>query len=317
MLTRPSHLNPGNTIAIVAPASPPPDPKSLDRGVAVLEGLGFRVQLARHARRRHGFLAGSDRERAGDLMKCFLDSKVRAILCVRGGYGSGRLLPLLDYEAIRRHPKIFIGYSDITALHCALRSKAGLVTFHGPMAGADFAEPGLPDFTVQSFLRTVSQPDAPGSICHGYDGGTVKVLRPGQASGLLVGGNLSLICASLGTPYEPPLRKNILCFEDTGEAPYRIDRMLTQLLQAGLLQQVVGVGVGIHRNCQDPKAATAGEYRQSLEDVLRERLFPLKVPVVIGLPFGHVCCNATLPLGARATLDGDSGDLRITQAAVL
>ena len=249
-------------------------------------------------------------------MKFFVDPKVKAIMCVRGGYGSGRLLRLLDYKTIRSHTKIFIGYSDITALHCALRSRSGLVTFHGPMAGADFAELGLPEFTTQSFLRTVAQPAAPGSICQGYDGETVKILRRGRAMGRLVGGNLSLVCVSLGTPYQPPFRKNILCFEDTGEAPYRIDRMLTQLLQAGLLQQVVGVAVGIHRNCQDPKAG-AGEYRQSLEDVLRERLRPLKVPVVTGLPFGHVRCNATLPLGARATLDADHGDLRITEAAVV
>jgi muramoyltetrapeptide carboxypeptidase len=316
MATRPSHLNFGDTIGVAAPASPPPDPKSIDRGVAVLEGLGFKVRIASHARRRCGFLAGSDRERAGDLMKFFLDRKVKAIICVRGGYGTGRLLSLLDYEAIRAHPKIFVGYSDVTALHCALRSRSRLVSFHGPMVGADFAEPGQPEFTVRSFLRTVTQPTPPGSICQGYSGKTVKIMRRGRAIGPLVGGNLSLLCASLGTPFQPPFRKNILCLEDTGEAPYRIDRMLTQLLQAGLLQQVAGIAIGIHRNCQDPNAA-GGEYRQTLEDVLRERLLPLKVPVVTGLPFGHVRCNATLPLGAQATLDADHGDLRITQAAVV
>ncbi len=316
MASRPSRLNLGDTIGVVAPASPPPDPKSIDRGVAVLEGLGFKVRLASHARRRSGFLAGSDRERGSDLMKLFLDPKVRAIICVRGGYGAGRLLSLLDYEAIRAHPKIFVGYSDITALHCALRSRSRLVSFLGPMAGADFAEPGLPEFTVRSFLRTVTQPTPPGSICQGYSGKKVTVIRRGRVSGPLVGGNLSLLCASLGTPFQPPFRKNILCFEDIGEPPYRIDRMLTHLLQAGLLQQVAGIAVGINRNCQDPNVA-GSEYRQTVEDVLRERLLPLKVPVVTGLPFGHVRCNATLPLGVQATLDADAGDLRITQAAVI
>src|SRR4051812_48273013 len=167
MPTRPKRLQSGDTIAIVSPSSPPANAKNIDRAVAMLETLGFHVQLGANARKRNGFLAGSDRERAGDLMRAFTDRKVNAILCVRGGHGATRLLPLLDYAAIRRNPKIFVGYSDITALHCALLKKANLITFHGPTLNADFVTNGFSRFVRESFFRTLRAPEAAGSICHG------------------------------------------------------------------------------------------------------------------------------------------------------
>ena len=157
---------------------------------------------------------------------------------------------------------------------------------------------------------------APGGICQGYKTKTVSILRRGTAAGRLFGGNLSLLCTTLGTPYQPSFKDKILFLEDLDEPPYRFDRMLTHLLNAGLLQQVAGVAVGLNKNCKDPKARTATEYRQTLEDVLKERLLPLKVPVVAGLPFGHVRHNATLPIGVQATLDAERGDLAINEAAV-
>jgi muramoyltetrapeptide carboxypeptidase len=277
-------------------------------------------------------------------MKMFADRHVKAILCVRGGYGTARLLPLLDYRVIRRNPKIFVGHSDITALHCALLTKANLISFHGPMLNSDFAKEDMPDFTRQSFLRTLSPgpSDNPspvgrervtegrvreqrewrgaggegwtGNISAGYRGKTVRVLRRGLASGQLIGGNLTLLCTTIGTLWQPTFRDRILFLEDLGEQPYRFDRMLTHLLNCGLLQQVAGIAVGINRDCEDPKAK--GEYCQSLDDVLKERLLPLKVPVVTGLPFGHVPFNATLPVGSRATLDANSGALILTEPAV-
>jgi len=246
----------------------------------------------------------------------FTDRRVKAIICVRGGYGASRILPRLDYAAIRANPKIFVGYSDITSLHCALLLKANLVSFHGPMLNSDFVKRDFPDFTLQSFLRTVMQPSAPGSISHGYRKKTVTILRGGVVSGPLVGGNITLLCAALGTPYLPSFKGRILFFEDLDELPYRFDRMLTQLLNAGLLQQVAGIAIGINAGCQDPKAKRAKEYRQTLDDVFKERLLPLKVPVVAGLPFGHIPLNATLPVGVRVTLNGDKGDLLITEPAV-
>ena len=157
---------------------------------------------------------------------------------------------------------------------------------------------------------------APGGICQGYKTKTVSILRRGTAAGRLIGGNLSLLCTTLGTPYQPSFKDKIPFLEDLDEPPYRFDRMLTHLLNTGLLQQVAGIAVGLNKNCKDPKARTVAEYRQTLEDVLKERLLPLKVPVVAGLPFGHVHHNATLPIGVRATLDAERGDLAINEAAV-
>lgn len=313
---KPPRLNPGDTIALVAPASAPPDPKAIDHSIAVLERLGFKTKLAPNVRKRWGFLAGSDRERAGDLMKMFADRKVHAILCVRGGYGSSRLIPLLDYRTIRANPKILVGYSDITSLHCALLVKSGLTSFHGPMLNSDFIKKDFPDFTLQSFLRTLMEATPAGSIRAGYKGKTVSILRRGVASGPLIGGNISLLCATLGTPCQPSFKKSILFFEDLDEVPYRFDRMLTHLLNAGLLQHVAGIAIGINADCFDPKAKGAREYRQTMEDVFKDRLLPLKIPIVSGLPFGHIPLNATLPVGIRATLDGVKGDLVITEAAV-
>jgi muramoyltetrapeptide carboxypeptidase len=321
-LIRPPRLNPGDTLGIIAPASAVPDPKNVDRAVAVLEKLGYRIKFARHAHRRLGYLAGTDRERASDVMQMFTDPKVNAILCVRGGYGTARLLPRLDYATIRANAKIFVGYSDITSLHAAFFKHAGLISFHGPMLNSDFALKELPHFTIQSFLRTLAGgPDRAGeiaglNIAAGYAGKTVKVLRRGVARGQLIGGNLALLCTLIGTPWEPVFRNNILFLEDIGEAPYRWDRMLTHLLNCGLLPQVAGIAIGLNADCEDPIAKSAREPRQTLEEVLKERLLPLRIPVVTGLPFGHVPPNATLPVGVRATLDANQGALQLNESGV-
>ena len=294
----------------------PPDPKAVDRAAAALEKYGFKPKLAKNVRARHGFLAGTDRERATDLMAMFADKKVDAIICLRGGYGAARLLERLDYEVIRRNPKILSGYSDITSLHGALARKVNLISIHAPMLNGALADPRVPEFTRRSFLRTVMEARPAGSISDGYEGKMVSVLRGGVAAGRLIGGNLSLLCASLGTPFAPSFKGKILFFEDISEKPYRLDRMLTQLLNAGILQQVAGVAVGVNRDCNDPDAKPGGEYRQTAADVVKERLATLRVPVVTGLPFGHVDLNATIPVGVKAILDGNKGDLIITEAAV-
>ena len=313
---KPECLNFGDTIGIIAPASAPLDPQAIDRAAAALEKYGFRPKLAKNVRARLGFLAGTDRERAADVMAMFADKKVKAIICLRGGYGAGRILDRLDYEVIRRHPKILSGYSDITALHCALAKKVGLFSFHAPMVNGALADPNVPEFTRRSFFRTVMEAQPAGSICAGYDKKSVVILRGGTASGRLIGGNLALLSAAIGTPFAPSFKGKILFFEDISEKPYRLDRMLTQLLHAGVFSQVAGVAVGVNKDCDDPTAAAAGEYRQSAADVVAERLGALRVPVVTGLPFGHVELNATIPVGAQAILDGKRGDLIITEAAV-
>ena len=315
MPIRPQHLQPGDVVGLIAPASTGASAEVIERSVAALRDIGFKVKLGRHVRKRNGFLAGHDKERAGDVMAMFADRAVKGIFCVRGGYGSARLLPLLDYVAIRRNPKVFIGFSDLTSLHCALRKKSDLVTFYGPMTVSFLAEKS-PRFLRESLWRAVAGPGAPASILQGYHRKTVEVVRRGKVSAELIGGNLSVLSTVLGTPYQPDFRGRILFLEDVDEKPYAVDRLLTHLFNAGVLSQAAGVAIGIFHDCVDPKAIRGGEYRQTVEDVLRERLWPLKVPVVIGLPFGHVPHNATLPIGGRATLDADNGDLIITHAAV-
>jgi muramoyltetrapeptide carboxypeptidase len=316
-LIKPPRLQTGDTIGIVAPASPPPDPKAVDRVVGQVERLGFKVKLGRHARARLGFLAGSDSERAGDLMRMFTDGRVNGIICLRGGYGAARLFERLDFKAIRQHAKVFCGYSDITSLHCALLVKAGLISFHSPMLNEGLGRDGYPEFSVDAFKRTVMNAGAAGSIMRGLSGKrSVELVRRGVAEGRLVGGNLSVLVTTLGTPYQPEFRGRILFIEDVGEVPYRLDRLLTHLLNTGLLQQVAGVAVGVNCDCEDPKARTVGEYRQTAAEVIRERLAALGVPVVMGLPFGHQPINATIPIGVRARLDAVRGDLVVLESAV-
>lgn len=249
-------------------------------------------------------------------MDMFADKNVKAIICLRGGYGTSRLANLLDYDVIRENMKIFSGFSDITSLHCMFSKRVGMVSIHAPMLNGGLQAKDVPEFTRSSFLRTVMEAKPAGSISAGYDKKNVKVLRAGVAEGQLVGGNLSVLCAAIGTPFEPSFKDKILFLEDIGEKPYRLDRMLTHLWNAGILEQVAGVAVGVNRDCEDTKNADAKEYRQTSADVIQERLSELKVPVVVDLPFGHVELNATIPVGVRARLDGDNGDLIITEAAV-
>ena len=315
-MIKPERLQPGDVVGIIAPASAPPDPKAVDRAAAQVERLGFKLKLARNVRARHGFLAGSDRERATDLMAMFADKKVRGIICIRGGYGTARLLDRLDYAVIRRNPKMLAGYSDITTLHCALAVKANLISFHSPMLNEGLGSEKFPAFSNESFLRNITEAKPSGSICVGYDKKTVAILRRGVVEGELLGGNLSLLVTTLGTPYQPQFKNRILFFEDISERPYRLDRLLTHLLNAGVLQQVVGVAVGVNQDCDEAVDAKAKEYKQTSADVLKERLQPLGVPVVTGLPFGHQPMNATIPIGVRARLDANRGDLVILEAAV-
>jgi muramoyltetrapeptide carboxypeptidase len=315
-LLKPDRLCFGDTVGIIAPSSPPPDPKAVDRAADAVERFGFIPKLAENVRDRHGFLAGGDRERAANVMQMFTDKTVKAIICLRGGYGAARLLGLLDYQTIRRHAKIFSGFSDITSLHCAFARKVNMISIHAPMLSG-LQSKDLKEFTRASFLRTVMEAKPSGSIVSDYDKENISTVRCGVAEGRLIGGNLAVLCAAIGTPFEPSFKGRILFIEDVNEQPYRLDRMLTQLLNAGRLQQVAGVAVGVNRDCEDDmKEKVVDEYRQSSADVMAERLQSLGVPVVMGLPFGHVDFNATIPIGAHARLDADNGDLIVLESAV-
>ena len=315
-LLKPSALKPGDTIGIVAPASHSALPSALHNGRRSLEALGFRTVTATHMADRHGFLAGRDDDRLADLEAMFADPDIQGIVCLRGGYGSARMLPFMDFETVRAHPKVFVGYSDITALHGAIQRKTGLVTFWGPMVSSDMS-PEFHPFNRDAFMKAVAGTGAVGTIGHPEELPPVQVMRGGKAAGPLIGGTLSLLAAAVGTPFEFVYDGAILFFEDVGEEPHRIDRMLTQLLQAGRLDRVSGVVIGECAGCGSAPNNPSFPYGSfSIEEVFADRLQPLGIPVIYGLAIGHGTCKATLPLGVQATLDGDAGTLTIDEPGV-
>lgn len=305
---KPRRLYPGDTIGVIAPASPGDLELSI-AGVNWLEEQGFRVQLGKTVDQTLGYLAGSDAMRAADINAMFASPSIDGIVCLRGGYGTMRLLEMLDYECIRTHPKVFVGYSDITALHTSIGQRTGLVTFHGPMVASDMGK-GLSDYTLEYFFRAITASEPIGAVSNPPSCPPPVFIAPGSAKGYLTGGNLSLITSTLGTPYEVNTCGKILCLEEVGEAPYRIDRMLTQLLLAGKLQDAAGIVFDVCADCDrdDPPDFT-------VEEVLRERLGALNKPVLYKLHFGHTADKATLPLGVMAALGTEIDGLIITESA--
>jgi muramoyltetrapeptide carboxypeptidase len=310
-LRKPAALREGATVALVAPGSPISEEK-IAKSLLNLAALGLKVKEGQHWRARLGYLAGTDAERLADLHRAFADPEVEAVWCARGGYGCGRLLHLLDYGLIRRNPKIFIGYSDITALHLAIHQRTGLVTFHGPVAASDY-----PENTLAHLKAAIFDKKTPYALSVPADDETLPgeehrpfVIAPGRAAGPLVGGNLALLSALAGTPWAPSFRGKIAFIEDIGEQPYRLDRMLTQLLQATDLAKAAGIALGVFTDCQ-PKGESL-----SLPDALRDRLGSLGIPVAYGFPFGHVAHQATLPYGIRAEIDTERGTLTLLESAV-
>lgn len=304
-------LKPHDLVGIVAPAGPLLDHGVLDKGLQTLHTLGFRTTVGRHALAASGYLAGADAQRAAELMEMFSRPEVRAIVCLRGGYGTMRLLDDIDYDLIRKNPKILVGFSDITGLHLAIRKRCGLVTFHGPMVSTDFGKQ-LSTFTREQFLRVLTAGAGPRPIINPPDGPRPVTVTPGQARGELVGGNLTLVTALLGTPFEIETRGRILFLEEVGENPYRLDRMLSQLRLAGKLTAAVGVIFG---ECEDCGSGPGGQ-GSSVAHVLKDRLGDLGLPCFYGLAIGHGTHRATLPLGVTATMDADRHTLHLNEPAV-
>lgn len=319
----PRALRSGDTIAIVVPASPV-NRERLDRAIARYEQLGFRIKTYGDLYRQHGYLAGDDTTRAQELMTAFTDPEVAAVFPARGGTGVTRLLDMLDYNAIRRHPKIFAGFSDNTALHLALQSQTGLVTFHSPhpMDGLG-VEAGLSDLSDRTYwgaLLADSYYDSTGKLKQaGYEVPLTQAERKaitqrhaGVARGRLVGGNLALVTALMGTPYEIDTTNNILLLEDVGEPPYRIDRFLSQLKLAGKLDVLSGVLLGQFTDCVplDEKPSL------TMETIFQDYFGKLGIPVLQNFPTGHCRDNATLPLNVPVELDADSGRLTILENPV-
>jgi muramoyltetrapeptide carboxypeptidase len=294
-LLRPPPLAPGARVALVAPAGPLRGEADLDRAIGNARGLGWEPVAAAHALDRRGYFAGLDEHRLGDLNRALTDDSVDAVWCLRGGYGAMRLLDAVDYDALRRRPKPLLGYSDITALHAAVGRLAGVASFHAPTARAV-----LTPFSRDSLARALSGRDEPCGRAS-----DARTLRPGRARGVLVGGNLALLAALVGTPYAPSCDGAILVLEDVNEAVYRVDRMLRQLLLSGSLDGVRGIAFGQCTDCP----AESDDGARTLDEVVAELAEILDVPCVIGIPLGHVDDQWTIPLGALAELDASEGAL--------
>lgn len=302
-------LSPGAHLRVVAPASPPKKEEVIPQSADYLRSLGFRVSLGAAVEERTGFLAGSDKARARDLHTAFRARSVDGVLCLRGGYGAQRILPLLAIKEIAQTGKPLIGFSDITALLLSC-SRYGGWAIHGPMAASLMNDSTVAPFSRDHLMAALTEPTRERSILVGYPekDETVEVVRSGVVSGRMVGGNLSILTSLLGTPWFPNLRNAILFLEEVSEAPYRIDRMLTHLINSGALEGVRGVAVGLCASCEfrDTEGRSQGPTWRA---VVRERLYPLKIPTVVGLPFGHVSYNAAIPVGQLGVLDAKRGDL--------
>jgi muramoyltetrapeptide carboxypeptidase len=296
---RPPRLKPGDTIGIVAPAGPF-DSKIFSQGLSAVESLGFRTVVSDEVFEKTGYLAGNDAQRARLVNRLFKNRAINAIVCARGGFGSLRILPLVDFEIIRKNPKVFIGFSDITALLTSITTRSGLVSFHGPVVTT---LANASEMTCHTLLGAIAS-DRPLEVrpANGV------VIQAGRAQGPIIGGNLTTLCHLLGTPYEPRFKYRILLLEDRGEAPYRIDRMLCQMKLAGCFDAIAGLVLGSFEGC----GSLDGVF-QIFEDHFRD----ISVPILAGFDVGHGEQNLTVPLGIDANLDTDKQLLSFTQPATV
>ncbi len=312
---KPPPLKPNDVIGVIAPGSAPSSPEKIDKGIRYLERLGYRVKLGKHAKNVHGYLAGRDAERLADLHAMFADHSVKAIFMARGGYGTPRLLPKIDYDLIRRNPKILVGYSDITALQLAIFKKVNLITFSGPMVAVEMFQKMDPS-TEEFFWRLITSPLSLGKV---MNPGGERLRRFGSqtkkspAKGRLLGGNLSMIISLMGTPFQPDYANQILFLEEVGEEPYRVDRMLTQLKLAGILRAIKGLILGSFADCVP---ADKSKPSLTVEDVQRELLEDLKIPILSNVAFGHIPQKLTMPIGLKARISARAGSLEFLESAV-
>lgn len=309
----PPRLRPGDTVGLIAPASSDDDPLHLEAALGNIRGMGLVPKLGQHVSDRYGYLSGTDQDRAADINALFADDAVRALFAIRGGWGSARLLPLLDWDLIRAKPKLLVGSSDVTALHLAFAARAGYPTIHGPNVGNRWDA-----ISWNSFWRMAFSGQEP---VLGEDEGQdrtqerwrIATIRPGKASGRLIGGNLTVLSTLMGTPWLPDFDGAILFLEDVGEAEYRIDRMLNQLALAGILGKLAGVVFGQCTRC----ASTYPDYSGfTLPQILDQYFAPLGVPAFAGANVGHVGNQLSLPVGARVRMDAEAGTIRLLQPIV-
>jgi muramoyltetrapeptide carboxypeptidase len=311
MNIKPPSLKKGDAIGIVTPASPPSSLEKIYKGAEYLERLGYRVVLGKNVQKIYGYLAGTDQERADDINSMFADPSIKAIIAVRGGYGTPRILPLINYTMIKKNPKILVGYSDLTALQLAIYRKTGMISFSGPMAGVEMFK-GIDPFTEEHFWSCLTSKRKLGEVKN-PDGRVFHTIVKGKRSGVLLGGNLSLIVALAGSKYLPSFKGSLLFIEEIEEESYRFDRMMNQLRITGILDDSSGVIMG---ELTDVKASDTTKPFLTAEQVMNDYLAGLKKPVVTGLVYGHIPRKLTIPIGIRATLDASNGSLRFDESAV-
>lgn len=295
----PARLTPGDTIGIVAPASPF-DMEKFYSGISALESMGFRTFIPDDLFKKNGYLAGTDDHRANLMNRLFADRTIKGIVCARGGFGSIRILPLLDFETIRKNPKIFVGFSDISALLSVIYTKCGLVTFHGPMV----TTLGDADKKTKESIFSAFSSNMKLEI-------TLKsgvTIKSGSASGPVSGGNLTTLCHLIGTPFEPSFKGHILLLEDRGEASYRIDRMLTQMKIAGCFEGLVGLALGTFEDCGT---------KNDIFSIVNNIFNGYTLPILAGFDVGHGKSNITIPIGVQATLDADRHILSYHETATV
>jgi len=318
-LIKPKALKKGDKVALIAPASNIEQAEDLNIACDVIKWLGFDPVVGKNIMNQYGYLAGQDKERAEDLNDMFARKDVAGIICYRGGYGAMRILPYIDYDLIKKNPKVFMGFSDITALLQAIYKMTGLVTFHGPVVISSFN-----DYTMEYLNRAIFSNKVIGEIKNPIpqtnrvdtEHRLIKINK-GKTTGNLVGGNLTLIVSLLGTPYDVDYKNKILFIEEIDEEPYKADRMFTQLWLSGKLQELNGIIIGKMTNVKPYEYKPGYTSTLYIEEILRTRLEPLKIPVVYGYAFGHIRDKITLPVGVKATLDVDNGLFSIDENAVI
>ena len=313
-VVKPNRLREGDKVGLVSPAAPIHKPRELQIMVESMEALGLDPQLGTHVTDRYGYLAGGDRKRAEDFNRMIRDEDIRGIFLARGGWGSSRILPLLDYEAIRAHPKIIVGYSDGTALLLGIHAKTGLVTYHGPNGASSwnsFTVDHLRSVLFEGEAITMRNPQTAADTLV-PEKHRIRTIQSGTAEGRLVGGNLTVLTRLIGTGYLPDWEDAIFFTEDVGEDVYRIDRMLTQLKLMDALEAVRGFVFGTCKKC-DPRRLIGGF---TLEDVFDQHIGPFDMPAWSGAMIGHLEKKFTVPIGARASIDADRGTITLLEPAV-
>jgi muramoyltetrapeptide carboxypeptidase len=317
-LIKPKALKHGDTIGVVVPAGPV-DRERIETAFDRIRQRGFRIKTYGDIHRRTGYLAGDDQTRADELMAAFADPETAAVWCARGGYGVVRLLERIDFEVVRRNPKVFVGFSDITILHVAIQQRAGLITFHGPNLQDGFGKPeDMSSANVSALWRALmggEPPPADGGYAFDLSSVEPREVRPitrGIATGRLTGGNLAVICGLMGTPYEIETAGRLLFLEDVSERAYRIDRYLSQLTLARKLQSAAGIILGTFSYEDDDRP----ESQETIAGLIDEYLGRLEIPVLAGFPAGHAQYNLTLPMGALAEVDAGSCRVTILESPV-